>query len=182
MEAIAEYSILLNWIHEHESIIQTLCDTNTQETNINHSLQPTLHRKSTIAMSEHYKQYSSEISEFDNEISRFVSIFYDKILELYFSQFIEIKLSLSLNISMIFMCFDGLLLSEMNCSFMELLESSIGLAILVTFIIDLLSFPMYNQNRMLNLVDILDKPIQHELELQNATSSTNDNNKLNKKW
>ena len=150
---------------------------------LNDSLQPILQRESTIAMSEHYKQYSFEISKFDYKISRFTLVFYDKILELYFTQFIEIKLSNLLNISMIFMCFGGLLLSAMNSSFTESRGSSIVLAILLTFMFALLSLSIWNQNKMLNDADILDKQIENELELElenenngNGSDSDSDNN------
>ena len=143
---------------------------------LNDSLQPILQRESTIGMSEHYKQYSSETSKFDCEISSCILIFYDKVLELYFTQFIEMKSSLSLNISMIFMRFGGLLLSAMNSSFMELLESFFVGAISLIFMFALLSLSTYNQNKMLNDADILDKPIENELELKNATNSNDNSN------
>ena len=170
METVAKSSILFNWNHEHESINPTPRDTNKNHNDASY--------ESTIGMSEHYNQYSFEISRFDYEISRSILIFYDKVLELYFTQFIEMKSSLLLNISMIFMCFDGLLLvlSGMNNLIMELLESSIVGAILLSFMFVLLWLSTYNQNGMLNDDAILDKPIENELELKNGTNSTNDIN------
>ena len=44
------------------------------------------------------------------EISHFTLVFYQQILALYLTHFLELKFSILLNISMIFMCFGGLLL------------------------------------------------------------------------
>ena len=95
---------------------------------------------------------SFDTSQFDCEISRLTLVLYDNIFELYFTQFMEIKLNNSLNISMVFMCLGGLVPSAMNSSFTESRGSSIVLAVLLSLL---------NQN---------------DLELENDTNTTNNNN------
>lgn len=115
-----------------------------------------------------------EISELEYELSRCTLVFYDKIS----AWCIEIKLSILLNISMIFLGF-GLLLSAMNCSFTESRGTFIVLSIWLTFIFALLSLSVWNQSKMINDADILKKQIENELELENESNSTNKTNNNN---
>ena len=117
---------------------------------------------------------SGDKPNFDtSEISCLTLVSYDNILELYFTQFIEIKFNDSFSISMVFICFDGLVPSAMNRSFTESRGSSIVLAVLLAFMFVLLS--LWNQTKILHDADVSDKQIENDLELENEINTTNNN-------
>ena len=143
-EQLLENSILLNWNEEHETTGDTTVKT------------------------------SFDSSQFDCEISCLTLVLYDNISELHFTQFIKIKFNNSFSISMVFMCFGGLVPFAMNSSFTESHGSSIVLAVLLAFMFVLLS--LWNQSKILHDADVSDEQIENDLQLENDTNTTNNNN------